>query len=311
MSGQSGKRQTLRHRQIEIEGLSIHAVEGGGSGRPAVLFLHGWPESWAAFEQILLGLAPDRHVVAVDLPGIGDSRNPPPSGDKRTLAKAVRGVIEALGLHDVTLVGHDVGGMIAYACLRICPDALRRAVIMNVAIPAVAPWSEVKGNPHIWHFAFHAIPGLPEKLVAGRQAPYFDYFFETIAARPDAVSPNARKTYAEAYSRPEALRCGFEWYRAFAQDEKDNQRDHGRPVELPVLYLRGEKDPGLELDRYADGLRQAGLRDVTGRIIAGSGHFAPDEQPEAVVAALRDFICAGRDEFGGTSRKYLPANLQA
>jgi pimeloyl-ACP methyl ester carboxylesterase len=130
-------------------------------------------------------------VVAMDLPGISTNRR-----------------------RDVTLVGHDVGGQIVYAYLHAYPDDLRAAVIMNVAVPGVEPWSEVIRNPYIWHFGFHAVPNLPELLVQGHQAEYFGYFYDTIAARPGAVHPRARQIYVEAYARPEALRTGFEWYRA-------------------------------------------------------------------------------------------------
>jgi pimeloyl-ACP methyl ester carboxylesterase len=279
----------LRHRDVEAEGIPVHVVEGGTSGGPALLFLHGWPESWAAFERVMLALSREAHVVAMDLPGIGGSRIPPPANDKRTLAACVRGVIGALGLRDVTLVGHDVGGMIVYAYLHAYRDELRRAVIMNVAIPGVEPWDEVRRNPRIWHFAFHAVPELPERLVSGREAAYFDFFFDAIAARPGAVGQPARQLSVEAYSTPEALRTGFEWYRALPQDEKDNRAVRGNAVSTPVLVLRGEREPG-DLESYVGGLRASGLRDVRGHPIPDSGHFAPDEQPAEVVAALRAFM---------------------
>jgi pimeloyl-ACP methyl ester carboxylesterase len=280
----------FRHRQVQSEHLSIHVVEVGPPDKPAVLLVHGWPESSAAFEQVMALLSGKAHVVAMDLPGIGGSPNPSPSGDKRTLARCVRGVIASLGLADVSLVGHDVGGQIVFAFLHAFPGVLRRAVIMNVAVPGVDPWSEVRRNPSIWHFAFHAVPDLPERLVTGRQAEYFAWFYERLSASPGGVSPRAREVYAEAYARPEALRAGFDWYRAFPQDEKDNLVVERQPVDTPVLYLRGEKDPGLGLDRYLEGLRRGGLRDVRGAVIANSGHFAPDEQPGEVARALERFL---------------------
>jgi pimeloyl-ACP methyl ester carboxylesterase len=281
-------RESLQHRQITPNGLPIHVVHGGDAERPGILFLHGWPESWAAFEHIMESLRSEFRVAALDLPGIGESTVPPPSNDKRTLARYVRGVIQELDLRDVTLVGHDVGGQIVYAYLRAYPDDLRRAVIMNVAVSGIDPWSEVLRNPFIWHFAFHAVPDLPERLVAGQQAAYFAYFFETISAKSGAVNAHARQVYADAYSRPEALRTGFEWYRAFRQDERDNTQHAA--VRTPVLYLRGAAERGLELERYVEGLRASGLTAVEGGIIPDSGHFAPDEQPEAVASSPRAFI---------------------
>jgi pimeloyl-ACP methyl ester carboxylesterase len=280
----------FRHRQLDLDGLSIHVAEAGTAGQPAVFFLHGWPESWAAFQRVMATLSTDAHVIAIDLPGVGGSRTSPPWSDKRTLATYVRGVMEQLALQDVTLVGHDVGGMIVYAYLRASLGRVARAVIMNTAIPGVEPWPEVKRNPHIWHFGFHAVAGLPETLVAGHQSAYFDFFYDRLAADVAGVSVEQRETYVDAYARTSALRAGFDWYRAFDQDEHDNA-DAGRGrSDTPLLYLRGERDPGLGLEQYVSGLQAAGMTNVRGGVIKGSGHFAPDEQPERVAAAVREFM---------------------
>lgn len=279
----------IHHRVVTIDTLPIHVAECGPSARPAILFLHGWPETWAAFAHIMDMLGHERRVVAVDLPGIGQSPSPASSNDKRALAAVVRELVKTLHLREVTLVGHDVGGQIAYAYLRAYPGELRRAVIMNVAIPGIEPWNEVVRNPAIWHFGFHAVPELPELLVYGRQSEYFDFFFNGIAADPEAVNPEARAIYTEGYRRLDALRTGFEWYRAFPQDATDNQKAL-RQDQTPVLYLRGAAERGIELERYVGGLRRSGLVSVQGQTIPNSGHFAPDEQPEAVAGLLRSFM---------------------
>jgi pimeloyl-ACP methyl ester carboxylesterase len=275
----------LEHRRID----EIHVVEGGPRTAPAVLFLHGWPQCWAAFERVMETLADTTRVVAIDLPGIGESRRPSEHGDKRSLARIVAGLVDRLELHDVTLVGHDVGGMIVYAFLRDHPDAIARAAILDVVIPGIEPWSKVLGNPHVWHFGFHAVPELPEQLVHGREAMYFDFFFNAIAASPDAIGPSARARHARAYATISALRAGFDWYRAFARDAEDNRASCGQPVDLPVLYVRGAKETG-DPETYVRELRAAGLRRLRGEVIANSGHFTPDEQPAALAGLLRRFI---------------------
>ena len=277
----------LKHRSLTVEGISLHVVEAGAPDAPAVLFLHGWPQSWAAFEQVIHLLCDRAHVLAMDLPGIGESSMPPRANDKRTLASYVHGVIRQLDIRSVTLVGHDVGGQIAYAYLRRYSGSLARAVLMNIVIPGVDPWSQVIRNPHIWHFAFHAVPHLPETLVTDRVAPYFDYFYDVLSASRSGVPPAARQKYVRAYSRPDALSTGFNWYRAFERDERDNQE--ARAIETPVLYLRGQDEPG-DIEQYVRGLRSAGLGNVHGEIISRSGHFAPDERPVEVASAIADFM---------------------
>lgn len=278
-----------RRRQIDAAGYPVRVVEAGVRSESGIVLLHGWPQSAAAFEPVMAALGRERYAVAFDLPGIGDSAQLPKAFDKRTLAEHVRAVIAALELYDVTLAGHDVGGMIVYAYLRAYPDQLRRAVILNTVIPGVDPWSEVQRNPKIWHFAFHNVPSVPEMLVAGRVSEYFASFFETLAARPDAVPAVQRARYAAAYARKEALHAGFEWYRAFAQDEKENRATLGRLVKTPVLYVRGDRDTG-SMERYAEGLRNAGLLRLETRVLANCGHFAPDERPEELAALLAAFV---------------------
>jgi pimeloyl-ACP methyl ester carboxylesterase len=280
----------LRHLQVDVDGVTIHLVDGGAAEKPAVLFLHGWPECWVAFEQVMAGLITEARVVAIDLPGIGGSVIPPIAYDKRALAGYVRGVIAQLGLHRVTLVGHDVGGMIVYAFLQAWPGELARAVIMNTVIPGIDPWDEVQRNPRIWHFAFHAVPQLPETLVEGHQADYFGFFYDALSANRGGVDEHARRAYAAAYASPQALHAGFEWYRAFPKDARDNRDAHGRQVDTPLLYLRGEKEQGIDLPRYVSGMRAAGMSALHADTVPASGHFAPDEQPQALVSALRSFM---------------------
>jgi pimeloyl-ACP methyl ester carboxylesterase len=78
MANSNADQSRLHHQQIEVEGSSIHVIEAGACDQPAVLFLHGWPESWAMFKQIMLSLSTEAHVVAIDLPGVGASDIPPP-----------------------------------------------------------------------------------------------------------------------------------------------------------------------------------------------------------------------------------------
>ncbi len=112
----------LRHRQIEADGLDLHAVEAGESNGADFLLLHGWPEDWSVYEKLLRLIGTNARAVALDLPGIGSSSAPPPTGNKRWLAARLPSVVRVLDLRDVTLVGHDVGGQIAYAALRVCPE---------------------------------------------------------------------------------------------------------------------------------------------------------------------------------------------
>lgn len=137
-------------------------------------------------------------------------------------------------------------------------------------------------------------PRVPELLVQGRQGPYFDFFFHVLAADPASIPPDARTVYAEAYASNAALTAGFGFYRGFAQDVRDNLDANSAPTDTPVLYVRGAASGG-DTDRYAQGLRAAGVRRVSTGLVAEAGHFIPDEQPAELWRHVREFItsCSG------------------
>jgi pimeloyl-ACP methyl ester carboxylesterase len=279
-------RNTFESRLLAIGEATINVTSAGRPGRPAVLFLHGWPQDASAWWRILDRAAEDFHAVAIDLPGVGRSIEPRPDGSKSHLAARVSAVVDALRLGDVCVVGHDVGGMVAYALLRGRPW-LRRAAILDTVIPGVPPWKDVIRNPYIWHFAFHAIPELPETLVRGREAAYFDYFYRVLSKKP--ISDGAKARYREAYAHDAALTQGFAFYRAFAKDAEENAAAARVPVKAPVLYVRGAGESG-DIHAYVNGLREAGVENVTQALIPEAGHFTPDEAPDALWQVLKGFV---------------------
>ena len=276
----------IRHRTVGVGESTLHLAEAGRQDQQPVVFLHGWPQSSWAWRHVLpLAADSGMRAIAVDLPGVGESSGDATDGTKTELARVVHELIGALELDGTVLVGHDVGGMAAYAYL--CRyDDLRAAVVMNVAVPGVDPWHRVLANPQIWHFAFHQIPHLPELLVSGNRAAYFDYFYERLTADSSAITPDDRIAYARAYGTQSALEAGFSWYRTFAQDE---EQLHGSPTATPLLYLRGEHEYG-RLDDYVEGFRRAGVSSLCSDLIPTAGHFAPEEAPEATWTRIADYL---------------------
>jgi pimeloyl-ACP methyl ester carboxylesterase len=280
----------LQHGQVAVAGASIHTVTAGPSDAPGLLLLHGWPESWATWREIIPLAATSHRVVAIDLPGVGGSGPSAAPGSKRAIASLVHGLADVLGLADLTLVGHDIGGMVAYAYLRDFPD-LARAVIMDVPIPGVDPWNDFVRAPFLWHFALHAVSGLPEQLVSSRQEPYFGYFYDLLSATPGVPEAVVRKEQAAAYAAPNALTAGFGWYRAFDRDIEDNTVTAAGPsIRTPLLYLRGGAERGGSIDAYVEGLRRAGVIDVRPAVISGTGHFPHQEAAAATWRAISGFI---------------------
>ena len=161
---------------------------------------------------------------------------------------------------------------------------------MNTVIPGLDPWAKVLADPRIFHFALHNIPELPEVLVTGHERRYFDLFYDLLAADPKHLGEEARATYVRGYSRPEALKAGFDWYRALAKDAEHNVQP--ACIDTPLLYLRGDAD-GRTPEDYVAGLRQAGVKHLETGVLHKSGEYAPEEAPRELIAALLRFrkIC--------------------
>jgi pimeloyl-ACP methyl ester carboxylesterase len=285
------------HRQVTVGASSIHVVEavptaepagrasgGEDSAGPVVLFLHGWPQSWRTWRAVMTAAAADGcRAIAIDLPGVGGSTGEATDGSKKALAAVVHDLIGELGLVRPTLVGQDVGGMIAWAYLRTYND-VERVVIMDTVIPGLDPWDAVVANPYIWHFAFHAIPELPETLVLGKQRPYFDYFFDVLSPDPARISDDARDVSAGAYATESQLAAGFNWYRTLPADARANAADR-TPATTPLRYIRGSKESG-NIEHYLAGFRGAGVANITSALIEGAGHFTQEEDPAATWRAI-------------------------
>jgi pimeloyl-ACP methyl ester carboxylesterase len=270
----------------KLDDLTVAAEVAGDPRNPALLLLHGWPHNHRVYDTVIQAFAADFFTIAPDLPGIGDSIGAPPTGEKAVLADLILRVSEKLGAKDIVVAGFDVGGMISFAAAREHGTRIRGAVVANTVIPGIEPWAMVISNPHIWHFAFHAIPDLPELLVTGHQREYFDYFTNFLAGRKEAVTEKFRAAFADAYERSDSLKVGFDWYRALEADAKTNMR-HKR-IATPMLYLRGDAD-GRGIDDYVAGLEAIGVEALTHKVITGAGEFLPLEAPEAFVEVVRDF----------------------
>jgi pimeloyl-ACP methyl ester carboxylesterase len=282
----------IRHSHLKVPGGAVHVAENGREQSAPILFIHGWPQDWSSWTRILELAGEDHRAIAIDLPGIGESRVDRAPARTRDIAHWLHAVVDALGLKRVLVVGHDIGGMAAFSYLYRYSAELAGAVIMDVVIPGLSPWEEVRRNPSIWHWSFHAVPDLPERLVLGKERDYFDFFYSAISAHPERITDDARHRYVRAYSNPAALGTGFNWFRAFPQNAKDNREmtAENPTIATPVLIIRGSKEGPIEA--YVNGLRSAGFVAVESAVIPDCGHFAPEEQPELVWHHIEQFADA-------------------
>jgi pimeloyl-ACP methyl ester carboxylesterase len=274
---------------IEHGSLRLAALRAGNPRDPAIVLLHGWPLTKAIWRPTIEPLAQEHHVLAFDLPGIGGSAASNAPALKSEIAELLIGAAESAGARDIVVAGVDVGGMIAFAAARDFGDRIRGAVVMNTVIPGLDPWEKVLTDEHVWHFALHQVPNLPETLVAGRERPYFDFFLDVLNARPQLIDNDMREEFVAAYSSPQSLKAGFDWYRAMPEDAKRNGQH--KVIETPILYLRGGADP-RPIEPYLEGIRAAGAKRVIGKVIEGSGEILSLEAPDTLISCLKEFAAS-------------------
>jgi len=277
----------LEHHHADLGDVRLHYVTTG-AGFPVVL-LHGWPQSWYEWRHVIPGLAARFRVIAPDLRGLGDSSRPADGYDKRTVGGDIwRLVSDVLGIGEFHLVGHDWGGPTAYAIAAAHPQAVRKLVILDVAIPGDGSQNISQGGRR-WHHAFHQTLDLPEALVSGREDIYFGWFYRTYGARPDAIPESDIAEYLRVYRQPGALRAGFAYYRAMPRDIADNEATAARlKLAMPVLALGGDRSWGRGLE-VVESLQRMAV-DVQGGVIENCGHWMPEEQPAELLRRLLAFF---------------------
>jgi len=258
----------------KVNATSLYYVRGGSG--PAILFLHGFPEDWYEFHKVLPLLASKFSVIAVDLRGVGESAPASSGYDVANLAEDVHELAQQLHLERVYLVGHDIGGIVAYAYARRFPESLRGVMILDSAFPGLPPWEDILANRFFWHIRFHQTD-LPEKLVAGRQTSYFRYFLSA-----PTFSAEDLAHYVHSYRDPDHLSAAFDTYRAFPADETffAAQRTN---LQLPIVLGSGEHDAFAPyLSKIAEAVRAHGCVNLKTELVKDSAHYVFEEQPRQV-----------------------------
>ncbi|MES2509042.1 MAG: alpha/beta hydrolase [Pseudomonadota bacterium] len=300
-------------RSFEVNGTSINArfskVIPGDAVRPALLLLHGFPESHVMWHRVAQLLAPHFFLVMPDLRGYGDSSKTAGLPDhsnysKRNMAHDMTALMDALGVNTFFLCGHDRGGRVAHRLALDHSARVQKLCVLDIA-PTLdmydgtslsAPYMQFARAYYHWFHMLQPSP-LPE-IMMGANHP------ETARAYLHAklggwgsdglayIEPEALAEYERCFCNAEALHSACEDYRAAAGIDLEHDRDsrtRGEKVRCDVLVLWGER--GV-VNRLFDPMTlwQAQCSGVVRGHAMASGHFIPEEQPQATADALLQFF---------------------
>jgi pimeloyl-ACP methyl ester carboxylesterase len=279
------------HARVDVGEVTLHVVSMGRG--PPVVLLHGFPELWWSWRHQLPALAAaGRLAVAPDLRGFGGSDRPRgvEAYALHRLAGDVAGLVRALGAGPAAIVGHDWGGVLAWAVAARHPELVERLVVLNAPHPSAMlralrrPRQLLRSS----YMLLFQLPVLPERLLAACDHALLRRALRASRARP---VPDAELEPYVAAAREAGLGGGLDWYRAMGRAllrGRAGRGGAGRRVEAPALVVWGERDPflGPELatppaDRVPDARV---LR------IAEAGHWVQLDAPAQVNAAILGFL---------------------
>ena len=285
-------------RRIRTSGATIHLEWSGtaGADRPAILLLHGYPETHAMWHKVAPGLARDFTVVCPDLRGYGDSSKPKGLPDhsnysKRAMAQDMVEVMEALGYREFHLVGHDRGGRVAHRLARDHSAKVRSLTVLDIS-PTLKMYESTNMQfaraYYHWFFLIQEAP-LPEKMLAAVGP---GYVFKRLGRGKSGLrhfDKRAMAEYARAFKDPRTIHATCEDYRAAATiDLFHDKKDLGKKISMPVLAIWGKQGVVGALFDCVEDWREVAM-DVHGRHFQ-CGHFIPEEKPKELLAELRRFL---------------------
>jgi pimeloyl-ACP methyl ester carboxylesterase len=286
------------HRDVAANGALFHIAEQGEG--PLVLLLHGWPQFWWTWRHQLSALAGAGYrAVAMDLRGVGGSDRTPRGYDPANLALDVTGVIRSLGEPDAALVGHDLGGYLAWTAAVMRPKLIRRLAVSSMPHPRrwraamLGDLRQTAAGAHIWGFQR---PWVPERqLMADGGALVARLIREWSGpAGPGALDDAVLAHYRRAMCIPSTAHCSIEPYRWMVRsmgrpDGFQFNRRMKLPVRVPTLHLHGSLDPVMRT-RSAAGSGEYVEAPYRWRLFDGLGHFPHEEDPELFTGELIDWL---------------------
>ena len=173
-----------------------------------------------------------------------------------------------------------------YALAVQYPQRITRWAVIDAPLPGTRNWDSILRSPLLWHFNFRGPD--EERLVQGRERIYLDRFYDELSADPNNIDNATRDHYAALYAKPHAMHDAFEQFGAFSQDAIDNKAllATAGKLTMPVLAIGAEKSFGAGM---ADELRYV-ASNVNGAIVPRSGHWIMEENPQATIKIVTEFL---------------------
>ncbi len=283
--------ESLEHIEIESNGVRLHTVLAGPGEGPPLILLHGFPEFWYGWRHQIGPLAQAGYrVIVPDQRGYNLSEKPAGVREYRgeALVEDVLGLMQALGLQRVSVIGHDWGAAVAWWTASAYPERIERLVILNVPHPKVmarALRTSWRQRLRSWYIAFFQLPRVPELLLRAAGFARMQAGLRRSARSGTFVAPEL-EAYRQAWAQPGALTAMLNWYRAAARYRP--RISLRKKIQVPTLMIWGARDLALGLE-----LAQASIELCErGRLVVleEATHWVQHEAGDEVNRLLLEFL---------------------
>lgn len=281
----------IDHRTVRAHDASLHVAQAGSG--PPLLLLHGWPEFWLTWEPVMTRLADRFRLIAPDLRGFGESDKPDGPFGPEDHAREMLGLLDALALERVGVVGHDVGGAVMQPLARSAPARLTGLLFFDFVYPGIgARMAAPDRLNEIWYQSFNQMAFAPVLVGATRETccAYIGHFLRHWAHRKDAFD-DVLDLFIDNFLRPGNLVGGFAHYRAAHAGRLAIMKGEAPalpPIDVPTCVRWAEHDP-LFPYAWTDRLGET-FSDLDLAPFSGVGHFPHREDPDRTAAEIAAFF---------------------
>jgi pimeloyl-ACP methyl ester carboxylesterase len=262
------------------------AYDTMGTGE-AVFMTSGFPSTRRSWYRLIPLLSQNYQCIPTDLPSFGGSGVLSAPASSENVARVFHEFVTVKLKPPVHVVAHDFGAWCAYSWQLLFPRDFKSLTLIEAGIPGITlpPTVELSDYKRKWNFIFQMLPELPAELTRGNEALYVGWWYENKVYKRGSIPATDIAAYVASYARPGRMDAAFDYCRNILVDMDFNKKNFTAKSAIRLLAVGGQysiPQMGKSLQPY--------FEECTSLVVSDSGHFVPEEQPQALAKALKPFL---------------------
>ena len=276
------QRSSLFDAKSEARKIAFDKIGNGDK----VLLISGFPQTRRSWNRLIPLLSPKFQAIPADLPSFGDSGILSAPATTENVARVFHEFVSNLG-PPLRVVAHDFGAWCAYSWALLFPQDFKSLTLIEAGIPGVTLVNDIQVSDYKrkWNFIFMMVPELPAELTKGKEDIYVGWWYKNKVYKPGVIPADDVAAYVQAYAREGRMDAAFDYCRNIVNDMEFNKKQFTEKLAVRLLAVGGQ----YSIPTMGEAL-QPYFKSVKSIVVPDSGHFVPEEQPEALAKALLAFL---------------------